>query len=400
MNFLIGKMFKGDKVLWIVLVFLSLISLLIVYSATGKLAYRVAGGNTGYYLIRQSVFIMLGISVMIFLVNVVPVKVYSILANLMVALTLIALVAAVVQFKLDSSKETPRTLSIWIISFQPAELAKISLVMYAAKMLSKYQKSKEELKHAFYWVTGVSAAVCGIIFYGDISTSALIFGSIMSMLFVARVPLKYFFLLVAAIVLLGVCLYFTASLLPKSFGRVHTFKERIDDFIYGDDNSKEGTTQADFAKLAIYEGGLMGKGPGSSEVSNYMEAGYNDFIFSIIIEEYGFVGGFFVLLLYLIFFYRGVVIVRKSDRTFPAFLVTGLVLVLIFQAFINMAVSAGVVPVTGQPLPWISLGGTSMLFTAIAFGAILTVSHHNNKQKKAEEQLVMIDTPDEDEELK
>lgn len=400
MNFSAGKIFKGDRVLWIVLIFLSLISLLIVYSATGKLAYRVAGGNTGYYLIRQSVFIGLGITLMVFLVNVVPVKIYSMLANLMVGITLLALIAAIIQFKLDPNKATPRTLSIWIISFQPAELAKISLVMFAAKMLSKYQKTKEELRHAFFWVVGVSAVICGIIFYGDISTSALIFGSIMAMLFVARVPLKYFFLLVAAIILLGVAIYFTADILPKSFGRVHTFKERIDDFIFGDNDSKEGTTQADFAKLAIYEGGFIGKGPGRSEVSNYMEAGYNDFIYSIIIEEYGFAGGVFVLFLYLIFFYRGVVIVRKSDRTFPAFLVTGLVLVLIFQASINMAVSAGVAPVTGQPLPWISLGGTSMLFTAIAFGAILTVSYHNNKQKEAEEQLVVVDTPDEDEELK
>ena len=399
MTFSTGKIFKGDRILWIVMIFLSLISLLIVYSATGKLAYREAGGNTGYYLIRQSVFIMLGIGVMVFLVNVVPVKVYAILANLLVGVTIIALVAAVVQFKLDPGKSTPRSLSLGFLSFQPAELAKISLVMYAAKMLSKYQKTKEELRHAFLWVTGVSAFVCSIIFYGDISTSALIFGSIMAMLFVARIPLKYFFLLVASILILGVSIYFTADLLPANFGRVHTFKERIDDFIYGDDNSKEGTTQADYAKLAIYEGGLFGKLPGRSEVSNYMEAGYNDFIFAIIIEEYGFIGGVFVLLLYLIFFYRGVVIVRKCDRTFPAFLVTGLILVLIFQAFINMAVSAGVAPVTGQPLPWISLGGTSMLFTALAFGAIFTVSHHNNKQKQAEEQLVMIDTPDEDEAL-
>ena len=400
MNFSFGKIFKGDRVLWIVLIFLSLISLLIVYSATGKLAYRVAGGNTGYYLIRQSVFIGLGIALMVFLVNVVPVKIYSIFANLMVGLTFFALIAAIIQFKLDPNKATPRTLTIWVISFQPAELAKISLVMFAAKMLSKYQKTKEELRHAFFWVVGVSAVICGIIFYGDISTSALIFGSIMAMLFVARVPLKYFFLLVASIILLGVTIYFTADILPKSFGRVHTFKERIDDFVYGDKDSEEGTTQADFAKLAIYEGGIIGKGPGRSEVSNYMEAGYNDFIYSIIIEEYGFAGGLFVLFLYLIFFYRGVVIIRKSNRTFPAFLVTGLVLVLIFQASINMAVSAGVVPVTGQPLPWISLGGTSMLFTAIAFGAILTVSYQNNKQKEAEEQLVVVDTPDEDEELK
>ncbi len=399
MTFMAGKIFKGDKILWIILIFLSLISLLIVYSATGKLAYREAGGNTWYYLIRQAVFIMLGVGLILFLVNVVPVKVYAILANLMVGITIVALVAAVVQLLFASGKETSRSLNLVFFSFQPAELAKVSLVMYAAKMLSRYQKNKEELRHAFYWVTGVSAFVCAIIFYSDISTSILIFGSITVLMFVARVPLKYFFLLLAVIMTLGVSVYFTADLLPEEVGRVHTFKARIDDFIYGDKDSEVGTTQADFARLAVYEGGLLGKGPGRSEVSNYMKAGYNDFIFAIIIEEYGFIGGAFVFLLYLIFFYRGVVVVRKCDRTFPAFLVTGLVLILVFQAAINMAVSTGVTPVTGQPLPWISLGGTSMMFTALAFGIILTVSHHNNKQKHTEDQLVMVDTPDEDEAL-
>jgi len=399
MSFSAGKIFKGDKVLWVVLIFLSLISLLIVYSATGKLAYTKAGGNTGYYLLRQTVFIALGIGFMVFLVNMVPVKIYSILANLLIGITFVILMVAVVQ-KFTHSKDTTRTLTLWKFSFQPAELAKISLVMYAAKMLSKYQKTKEELRHAFLWVTGVSAVICGIISFGDISTSALIFGSIMAMLFVARVPMKYLLMLLGSIMLLGVIVYFSAGVMPDSFGRVHTFKQRIDDFVYGDKDSKEGTTQADFAKLAIYEGGLFGKGPGRSEVSNYMEAGYNDFIYAIIIEEYGWFGGVFVLLLYLILFYRGVAIIRKADRTFPAFLVTGLVLILIFQATINMAVSAGVAPVTGQPLPWISLGGTSMLFTAVAYGIILTVSSQNDRQKQPEEQLVVVNTPDEDHEMK
>jgi cell division protein FtsW len=160
-----------------------------------------------------------------------------------------------------------------------------------------------------------------------------------------------------------------------------------------------GTTQADYAKLAIYEGGMLGKGPGRSEVSNYMEAAYNDFIFAIIIEEYGMVGGIFVALLFLILLYRGVAIVRRSDRTYPAFLTTGLVLLLVFQATINMAVSVGAAPVTGQPLPWISMGGTSMLFTAISFGMILSVSYHNQRSKNVVEPPVMVDMPDEDEEL-
>ena len=399
MNISLLKILKGDRILWVVLVFLSLISLLVVYSATGRLAYREAGGNTGYYLIRQTVFILLGFGVMAILVNIIPVKFYTYIAPILLIITIGALLAAVVQFKLSPSKPTPRSLSLGFLSFQPAELAKISLVMFVAKVLAKRQKTKEELKKAFFWVMGASGVVCGIIFYGDISTSALIFGSIMVLMLIARVPAKYLLLTIGTGIGLLMLIYFTADYLPSWAGRVHTFKERIDDYVYGDNDAKKGTTQADYAKLAIYEGGMFGKGPGRSEVSNYMEAAYNDFIYSIIIEEYGAVGGIFVALLYLILLFRGVVIVRRSNRTYPAFLAAGLVLMLVFQALINMAVSTGVFPVTGQPLPWVSMGGTSMLFTAVSFGAILSVSYHNQRNKQVVEPPVMIDMPDEDEEL-
>ncbi|MGQ8336389.1 FtsW/RodA/SpoVE family cell cycle protein [Sunxiuqinia sp. A32] len=400
MDFSLGKILKGDRIIWVILVFLSLASLLIVYSATGRLAYRQAGGNTGYYLIRQIVFILIGFGLMAFLVNIIPVKFYSWIAPLLLMATAAALFAAIIQYKLTPSKPTPRSLDLGFLSFQPAELAKISLIMFVAKVLGKRQKTYEDLKKAFIWIMGVSVGICGIIFYGDISTSALIFGSVMVLMLIGRIPIKLLMLPVVAGILLLTLVYFTADYLPSWAGRVHTFKERIDDFVYGDDQAELGMTQADYAKLAIYEGGVFGKGPGGSEVSNYMEAAYNDFIYSIIIEEYGWVGGIGIAMLYLIFLYRGVVIVRRSNRTFPAFLTAGLVLVMVFQAIINMAVSTGVFPVTGQPMPWVSMGGTSTLFTAASFGIILSVSYQNQKDKKeVAEQPVMIDVPDEDEEL-
>lgn len=399
MNFSLGKILKGDRILWVVLAFLSIVSLMIVYSATGRLAYREAGGNTFYYLSRQLIFLFLGFGLMALLVNVIPVKFYTYIAPLLLFVTIGALLAAIVQYRLTPGKPTPRSLDLGFLSFQPAELAKISLMMFVAKILAKRQTSKEDLKKAFYWVLGVSSIVCGIIFYGDISTSALIFGSVMVLMLIARIPAKFLLMTVGTGLLLLMLLYFTADYLPDSVGRVHTFKERIDDFVYGDDQASLGTTQADYAKLAIYEGGMFGKGPGKSEVSNYMEAAYNDFIYAIIIEEYGMLGGFIVAMLYLILLYRGVVIVRRSNRTYPAFLTAGLVLLIVFQATINMAVSVGVAPVTGQPMPWVSMGGTSMLFTAISFGAILSVSYHNQRNKVVVEPPVMVDMPDEDEEL-
>jgi cell division protein FtsW len=395
----LAKIFKGDLTLWVILIFLSLISLIIVYSATGKLAYREADGNTMYYLVRQIVFILLGFGIMLFAVNVVPVVTYFKLSPFLVGLTILALILAIIQYKLtgSSDKETSRSLTMPFFSFQPAELAKISLIMYASRLLSKAQRTEEELTKAFYWITGVSGAVCFLVFMSNFSTAALIFFTIMILMLIARVSFKYILALVGIGALLVLLIYFTADFFPDSVGRVHTVKGRIDDFLHGDSNAAIGTTQAEYARLAVFEGGMFGKGPGRSEVSNYMEAGYNDFIYAIFIEEYGFIGGAFLALLYLILLFRGVIIVRRCDRTFPAFLVSGLILLMTFQAFINMAVSVGAVPVTGQPLPWVSMGGSSMLFTAASFGIILAVSANNQKNKAQVEPLVVVDTPNEDE---
>jgi cell division protein FtsW len=400
----LAQIFKGDRTLWVILILLSLVSLVIVYSATGKLAYREAHGNTMHYLVRQVVFILTGFGIMLFLVNIIPVVVYYKISPVLVGITIGTLILAIIQYHQASGadKETSRSLTLPFFSFQPAELAKIALVMYASRMLSKSQRTEEELKNAFFWVAGVSAIVCFLIFFSNFSTAALIFFTIMVLMVIARVSFKYIGSLVGIGVVLVVLIYGAAGLFPNSIGkigRIQTVKARIDDYLHGDKDAETGTTQADYARLAIFEGGMLGKGPGNSEVSNYMEAGYNDFIYAIFIEEYGLAGGVVLALLYLILLFRGVVIVRRCDRTFPAFMVTGLVLLMTFQAFINMAVSVGAVPVTGQPLPWVSMGGSSMLFTAASFGIILAVSANNQKNKAAPEQLVVVDTPNEDQAL-
>ena len=399
MEFTKSKIFRGDRVIWIVLLLLSLLSLLIVYSSTGALAYRVASGNTWYYLIRQVFFLGAGLGVMVLMVNVFPVKVYSNLSDFLVYLSIVLLLITVALRFAGMGEGSGRTLNLGVISFQPAELAKIALILYAAKILGKNQKTKEQLKRAFIKVIAHSAVVCGLIFMSDFSTSALLFATIMTMLFVGRVPIKYLLLVVFSGVALVAMVYFAAGQFPDAPARVHTIKGRIDRFVYGDPNSEKGITQADYAKLAIYQGGILGKGPGHSDVSNYMAAAYNDFIFAIIVEEYGLVAGVVVIMLYLIFFFRSVVIVRRATRTFPAFLVTGLTLVLVYQAVINMGVSSGVLPVTGQPLPWVSLGGTSLIFTSISFGCILSVSYQNQVDKKIQKPPVEVNVPDEDVEM-
>lgn len=390
------KIFRGDRVIWIVLLLLSLLSLLIVYSSTGALAYRQASGNTLYFLIRQIFFLGAGLGFMLVMVNFLSVRIYAIMANLLIYLSIgLLIVLAAMQFA-GMVTGSGRTLDIGFISFQPAELAKISLIMFTAKVLGKNQKTKGELKKAFYIVIIHTVVVCGLIFISNFSTAALLFATILVMLFVGRVPVKY--LLIVIVVGVGVVAgaYFLADQFPSAPTRIHTVKGRIDRFINGDPAAERGITQADYAKLAIYEGGVFGKGPGRSDVSNYMAAAYNDFIFAIIVEEYGLLAGVAVMFLYLIFFFRAVVIVRRATSTFPAFLVTGLTMVLVFQAMINIGVSTGVLPVTGQPLPWISLGGTSLLFTSVAFGCVLSVSYQNQINREIQKPPVQVNMPEED----
>lgn len=399
-QFSIAKIFKGDRVVWVVLLLLSLLSLLIVYSATGALAYRVASGNTFKYLFRQVGFLAGGIGVILVMVNWLPVKLYSKLALGMVWLSIGFFIFALGMRGTQFVSSSMRTINLYGLTFQPAELAKISLILYTARVLGRRQKTKGDLWDAFKWIMLYTGIICSFIFISDFSTSALLFSTIMAMMFAGRIPLKYLFSVVGAGIALVVVIYLTADILPSGLGRVQTMKGRIERFVDPPPpEASQGITQADYAKLAIYSGGIFGKGPGHSDVANYMAAAYNDFIFAIIVEEYGLIGGTAVILLFLIFFFRGVMIVRKANRTFPAFLVIGLTLVLVFQAMINIGVSSGALPVTGQPLPWISLGGTSLLFTSVAFGLILSVSHQNQKNKEVEEQPLMVKAPDEDYEI-
>jgi cell division protein FtsW len=390
------KIVQGDRIIWTVLLLLSLFSLLIIYSSTGALAYREAE-ETWYYLIRHGVFLTLGFGIILFMVHIIPVKLYSIISQMLVYISLGFLGLAFFMKLTGSVEGSGRTLDLKIISFQPAELAKIALIMFVARILSKNQKTQKDAKRAFLTIIIYTVLLCGIIFFSDFSTAALLFLTVMAMMFVGRIPFKYLLAVIGTGIALLVIIYFTADYFPSPVSRMGTIKGRVERFIHGDPSSGVGITQADYARLAIYEGGWLGKGPGHSDVSNYMASAYNDFIFAIIVEEYGFIFGGMIIFLYMIFFYRGVIIIRKARRTFPAFLVAGLTLLFIFQAMINIGVSTGILPVTGQPLPWVSMGGTSMLFTSVAVGCILSVSYQNQKDSRKVEQPVQVNTPDEDE---
>lgn len=394
-------MIKGDSVIWTILLFLSLLSLLIVYSSTGRLVTGRNDAGIFTYLIRHSTFLLSGILIIIFMVNVIPVKAYSRISKALMVLSIILLGAAIVMKLGGMIKGTGRTFALGPFSFQPAEVAKLSLVMYAAKILGNRQGTKEDRVQAFWHIIIATSLITAMIAFSNVSTAFLLFATILTMLFVGRVPVKHLLLLAVAGIGMVLIIYFFGDKLGAISHRFPTAQARMERFVHGDPASDRGITQADYAKLAIYEGGFLGKGPGNTDVANFMAAAYNDFIYAIIIEEYGLIlGGAFVLMLYLILFYRGITIVRRSNRTFPAFLVAGLTVMLVYQAMINMGVSAGILPVTGQPLPWVSMGGTSNIFTAIAFGCILSVSYQNQKDRKPVETVVQVILPDEDEELK
>lgn len=385
----ITRFFKGDRVIWIVLLFLSLISLLIVYSATGSLAYRQAEGQTWRYLFKQIGFLLVGFVIIYLQIRFIPVNVYSKISFALVALSLILIVLSLLVGV--SHEETGRTLRLGVFSFQPAELAKIGLVCFAARMLSIKQKNEETRKQAFYIILIASIVVCGAIFFVNFSTAALLFLAIVIMMFVGKVRLKFLMIPFVGAIALLFLVYITAPLLPDKVGRIQTVRARIERFIHKDSNQQtnEGLSQSDYGKLAIFEGGTIGKGPGGSQVRNYMAAAYNDFIYAIFIEEYGLIGSLGLMLLYLIFLYRGGIIVKRCTRTFPAFLVVGLTVLIVLQAMTNMGVAVGVLPDTGQPLPWVSMGGTSTLFTAVSFGCILSVSYQNQKDKKISEPVAL-----------
>lgn len=378
------KYIKGDRIIWAVLVALTCISLLIVYSSTGALAYRQAEGNTTYYILRQLIFQGIGYGAIIIMLNYIPVKLYNKFANagfvIAIGFVLLGLVFG------RGGEATGRTIPLGFISFQPAEIAKVAIILWVARLLANNQKDSRLLRIAYIKIIIGIGIICLLISMANFSSAVLLFSTVLIMMFVGRIPLKYLGLTMLAGIGFVLLIYFAAPLLPEkgNFGRVQTIRGRIDRHINGEKSSVKGLTQDDFAKIAIHMGGVTGVGAGKSKISNFMPAAYNDFIYSIIIEEYGLIGGIVVPLLYLIFLTRGGIIIRRCNRTFPTFLATGAVTIIILQAVINMAVSSGAIPVTGQPLPWVSWGGTSQVFTALTFGLLLSVSSENDEAAQKE----------------
>lgn len=376
---------KGDFAIWMIVVVLSLFSMAVIYSATGTLVYTKKAGNTQYYLYKQLLFVFVGFLI-IYFCHLVDYRYYSRVAQIL-WLASIPLLLYTLIFGSDVN-DAKRWITLPIIntSFQTSDLAKISLIMFLARQLSKKQEEIKEFKKAFVPILVSVIVICMLIFPANLSTAAVLFMTSIIIMFIGRINVKYILLLmISGIILLTAAIFVVKSLpssVVKKLGRVATWQSRIEN--YGGDD-KTASYQNEQAKIAIATGGIFGKGPGKSTQRNFLPNPYADFVYATIIEEYGLFGALAVISLYLLLLYRTIRIAIKSPRAFGALLAIGLSFSLVIQAFINMAVAVNIFPVTGLPLPLVSMGGTSLWFTCFAFGCILSVSRHidENEEEQA-----------------
>jgi cell division protein FtsW len=370
------KYFHGDGVIWGVIVALSLISLLVVYSATGTLAYKFQHGNTSYYVLKHFTFMFIGLMI-IFVTHHIPYQMYSKLSQifLWICIPLMPFTLLFGHHMNDASRWL--TLPVIGLSVQPSDFAKLALIMFLARSLSLKQDKIKDFKKAFFPLIFPVIFICGCILPANFSTAAILFLTAVILMFIGRVSMKHI-LALGGICIVLVGLYIGIALLTKHEGRIITWLHRIENFWSG---KKVENFQVEQAKIALATGGVIGKGPGNSTQRNFLPYPYSDYIYAIIVEEYGLAGGLTILFFYLWLLFRAGIMVRKSDRTFPAFLAIGLTLILVLQALINMGVAVNLFPVTGQPLPLVSMGGSSQLFTSLALGIILSVSKSVKKQK-------------------
>ncbi|NVO20071.1 MAG: cell division protein FtsW [Bacteroidetes bacterium] len=361
---------KGDKVIWGVIIILSVFSVLAVYSSTTTLAYRFKQGNTEYYLIKHLSILVLGFALM-YAAHKIKYVYYARISQVAVIISIPLLLYTLVFGASINEASRWTTLPGVNIMFQPSDFAKLALIMFVARMLAKKQENIKEFNNAFIPIISPIIIICFLILPANFSTAAILFVTCVVLMFIGRVNMKY--LLGMAGIGAALLVIFVTFLLisPKSSGRVGTWQNRITHFSSGD---SEENFQVEQGKIAIARGGVFGQLPGNSTQKNFLPNPFNDFIYAIIVEEYGLIGAIIVLLMYLILLYRGILIVGRSPGNYGAFLAIGVTFSLVFQAMINMAVAVNLLPVTGQPLPLVSMGGTSIWFTSIALGIILSVS--------------------------
>lgn len=414
MNKTFGNIFKGDKVIWMVFFFLCIISVVEVYSASSQLTYK--GGNYIAPVLKHISILLMGIFFMVVTLNI-KCKYFRIALPLMLGVSFVALISVYIVGQMTNGAH--RWVTVMGIQFQPSELAKGTLVLAVAQILSAMQTEKGADRQAFRYILTVCMFFIPLIMLENLSTAALLCLVVFMMMLIGRVPASQLgkLLGVTALVISGIFAMVMVfgtdrqrektvsdvdvtqvvaenkkeeSAVEKVFHRFDTWKARIDDFIYNKplkaedvDLDKDG--QWAHANIAIASSNITGKGPGNSEECDFLSQAFSDFIYAIIIEEMGIIGAIFVAMLYIILLFRTGRIANRCENNFPAFLAMGLALLLVTQALFNMCVAVGLAPVTGQPLPLISKGGTSTIINCVYIGAILSISRSAKRREQSEQ---------------
>lgn len=414
MNKTFGNIFKGDKVIWMVFFFLCIISIIEVYSASSQLTYK--GGNYVAPVLKHISILLMGIFFMVVTLNI-KCKYFRIVLPLMLGLSFVALISVYIVGQMTNGAH--RWVTVMGIQFQPSEIAKGTLVLAVSQILSAMQTEKGADKQAFRYILTVCMFFIPLIMLENLSTAALLCIVVFMMMLIGRVPATQLgkLLGITTLFISGVfamVMFFGTdrqrentvsdvdttqvvaendkeeSVVEKVFHRFDTWKARIDDFIYNKplkaeevDLDKDG--QWAHANIAIASSNITGKGPGNSEECDFLSQAFSDFIYAIIIEETGIFGAVFVAMLYIILLFRTGRIANRCENNFPAFLAMGLALLLVTQALFNMCVAVGLAPVTGQPLPLISKGGTSTIINCVYIGAIQSISRSAKRRGQQEE---------------
>ena len=375
------SLFKGDKVIWMVVAFLTLLSLLAVYSASESVANRSYHGNNAFVLLRHALMLLLGLGCM-FGASQINYKRYSRLLLLLFWIAIPLLIYTL--FFGKNLNHAQRVIGIAGVTFQTSDLAKIALIGFLARILTLRRDLLGDFKELAIRVMLPIVVIVGLIFPENFSTAAMLFMTCLVMMFLSKVKIKYIFAFVGIIIVAG-AMFVLVSFVQAKDNRSTTWVNRIERFFSSEEDEDDTANfQVMQSKIAIAGGGIVGKTPGKSTQRNVLPHPYSDFIYAIIIEEYGLLGGIFVLALYMILLYRATRIMLRAPQSFGALLAMGLAFSLVMQALVNMGVAVGLFPVTGQPLPFISMGGTSLLFTGMSIGIIISVTKEIDKVKNDE----------------
>jgi cell division protein FtsW len=368
---------KGDKTIWAIIAVLAIFSFLPVYSASTNLVYVAGKGSTLGYLLNHAILLLLGF-VIVYTTHKIPYRYFSGLSVLMMPVVILLLIYTLTQGTVIDGANASRWISIPFvgIGFQTSTLASVVLMIYVARYLARNKEKEIRFKESFLYLWLPTGCVLALILPANFSTTAITFSMVMLLSFLGGYPLKYLASILGVGILSLALFVLTAKAFPDAMkgSRIGTWSNRIENFASG---NSEDNYQAEKAKIAIASGEIYGKGPGKSVQKNFLPQSSSDFIYAIIGEEFGLIGAILILIFFLGLLFRFVIIATKASTIFGTLLALGVGLPIVFQAMINMSVAVGLFPVTGQPLPLISTGGTSIWMTCFAIGIVLSVSAAN-----------------------